>query len=73
MCVLVLVATAFAGSAYAGDGKGNGENKADTAAALTGPSKTLPFTGFPLWVALIVGLALIAAGLGLLRRAEPTD
>jgi hypothetical protein len=40
---------------------------------LTGPSKTLPFTGFPLWVALILGLALITAGLVLLRRAEPTD
>src|SRR5437764_3476788 len=33
---------------------------------------TLPFTGFPLWVAAVAGLALIAAGLLLRRRGSRT-
>ena len=31
---------------------------------------TLPFTGFPLWIALVVALGLIGAGLTLRRRGS---
>ena len=31
---------------------------------------TLPFTGFPVWVALLIALALIAAGLMVWRRGS---
>ncbi|MGH3104968.1 MAG: hypothetical protein ACRDN6_12820, partial [Gaiellaceae bacterium] len=33
---------------------------------------TLPFTGLPLWLAMLAGLALIAAGLTMRRRWEPS-
>jgi hypothetical protein len=33
-------------------------------------SSTLPFTGFPLWMALVVALGLIGAGLTLRRRGS---
>jgi hypothetical protein len=32
---------------------------------------TLPFTGFPVWVVLLVALGLIAAGLTAWRRGAP--
>jgi hypothetical protein len=31
----------------------------------------LPFTGFPLWIAVVVGIVLILLGLGLQRRGQP--
>ena len=34
---------------------------------------SLPFTGFPLWIALLVGVGLILAGLWLVRRTEVTS
>jgi hypothetical protein len=34
---------------------------------------TLPFTGFPIWAALLIGVALIAAGLALARRRAVRD
>jgi hypothetical protein len=34
---------------------------------------TLPFTGFPIWVALLIGAALIATGLVLARRRGVRD
>ena len=44
------------------------------ATAVAGRSASLPFTGFPLWLALLVGIGLILAGLWLLRRtAEAAD
>jgi hypothetical protein len=33
---------------------------------------TLPFTGFPIWFALVIALALIPAGLALRRRGAVT-
>ena len=33
---------------------------------------TLPFTGFPLWMALVVALGLIGAGVALRRRSGST-
>lgn len=35
-------------------------------------AQTLPFTGFPLWIAVAIGLALVAGGLAL-RRARPEE
>lgn len=32
-------------------------------------SGTLPFTGFPVWLAMLIGVALIGGGLILRRRA----
>jgi hypothetical protein len=37
---------------------------------VAGQSGSLPFTGFPLWVALFVGIGLIGSGLLLLRRTK---
>jgi hypothetical protein len=34
---------------------------------------TLPFTGFPIWAALLIGAALVAAGLALARRRSIRD
>jgi hypothetical protein len=33
---------------------------------------TLPFTGFPIWVAVLVALGLIGLGLGLRRHGRAT-
>jgi hypothetical protein len=33
---------------------------------------TLPFTGFPAWLAALIGLALVTLGLGLRRRSRAT-
>jgi hypothetical protein len=33
---------------------------------------TLPFTGFPVWLAVLIALGLIGLGLGLRRRAVGT-
>ena len=42
--------------------------------AIAGPAgSTLPFTGFPLWVAFFVGIGLILAGFTLLWRVEATE
>jgi hypothetical protein len=35
-------------------------------------SGTLPFTGFPVWVAVVIALTLVLLGLGLRRSARPT-
>jgi len=32
-------------------------------------SGTLPFTGFPIWIVMLIALALIAAGVALRRRS----
>jgi len=34
-------------------------------------SGTLPFTGLPLWIPGLAGLAMVGAGLGLGRRRRP--
>jgi len=36
-------------------------------------SGSLPFTGFPLWIALLVGVGLMLAGLLLVRGAKATE
>ena len=33
-------------------------------------SGTLPFTGFPIWIVMLIALALIAAGVALRRRSS---
>jgi hypothetical protein len=34
--------------------------------------QTLPFTGFPLWIAVLIAAGLIVAGIALRRRARAT-
>jgi hypothetical protein len=38
--------------------------------SVAGQGGSLPFTGFPLWIALVVGIGLIGSGLLLLRRTK---
>jgi hypothetical protein len=33
-------------------------------------SGTLPFTGFPIWIVMLIGLALIAIGVALRQRSR---
>ena len=60
------------GSSSGGSGvQGSGGSEGVLAeTGVAGQSGNLPFTGFPLWMALFVGVGMILAGLGLLRRTE---
>jgi len=43
-----------------------------SAAGATG-SGTLPFTGFPIWIVVLIALALIAVGVALRRRSPASS
>ena len=60
----VLGATASAGS--------SGPEGGVLGAIESASGGVLPFTGFPLWLAMVVALALIVLGLALRRRARAT-
>jgi hypothetical protein len=55
---------------------GNGKPAGGVAGAIAAvggvAGQTLPFTGFPLWIAVLVAVALIALGFTLLRRGRAT-
>jgi hypothetical protein len=63
------------GSSSAGSGvQGSGGSEGVLAeTGVAGQTGSLPFTGFPLWIALLVGVGLIVAGLWLVRRTEVNE
>jgi hypothetical protein len=41
-----------------------------SATGAVGGARTLPFTGFPIWIITLIGLGLIAAGSALKRKSR---
>jgi hypothetical protein len=60
-------------TASAGTGSGNAGPQGGVLGAIQAVGGgTLPFTGFPLWIAVVAALAVIALGLTLRRQARVT-
>ena len=57
--------------ATASAGKSSGQGGVLGALAAAG-SGELPFTGFPLWIAVVIAAALVVFGLALVRRGRAT-